>query len=539
MIAKIIPRKHGRGSFRDSVKYNLGLSKNDKDKVEYVNTLNIFEPSVAIREMESLALENTRSKDPVFNCVLSWRENEIPSREQADNAVEIVLNELGLEGCQAHYALHRNTQNLHLHLCVNRIDPETYKARDPAHGWTKKAVERAARKIELAQGWEIERSGRYVVTPDGKIVEHETAGNAVSLSQTARDIEAHTAGKSAERIAQETAAPVIRAAKSWEELHKRLAEAGIAFEKKGSWAILRVGETIVKASRAGRDISLSKLEKRLGVFDGRGVSVAVREPEPVEKVESSPKVKNAWKRYQEVKASYFKTKRNAFSELQKRHREERKSMFESHRAERSALFAVSWRGKGAELNRHRSVMAAKLQGEKLDLRDRQREERENLKKRFPRQFPSFKAWLSMDEDHELFVMFRHPGQPVLLCAGDDIRLPGKRAFDLRDYSPSFQGGNGVKYSRNGGTIADFIDYGRIIVFTAKFDEACVTAALQLAAQKWGSVQINGSEGYKQLCVRLAAQHNVKVFNPELKKDYDAARETLHRSGERIGKGWSR
>ncbi|MDR0615217.1 MAG: hypothetical protein LBG29_00255, partial [Synergistaceae bacterium] len=88
MIAKIIPRKYGIGSFRDSVNYNLGLSKNDKDKVEYVNTLNIFEPSVAIREMESLAFENTRSKDPVFNCILSWRENEIPSREQADNAVE-------------------------------------------------------------------------------------------------------------------------------------------------------------------------------------------------------------------------------------------------------------------------------------------------------------------------------------------------------------------------------------------------------------------------------------------------------------------
>jgi hypothetical protein len=540
MIAKIIPRKHGRGSFRDSVNYNLGLSKNDKDKVEYVNTLNIFEPSVAIREMESLALENTRSKDPVFNCILSWRENEIPSREQADNAVEIVLNELGLEGCQTHYALHRNTQNLHLHLCVNRIDPETYKARDPAHGWTKKAVERAARRIELAQGWEIERSGRYAVTSDGKIVEKDSAGNAVSLSQTAHDIEAHTAAKSAERIAQETTAPVIRAAKSWEELHRKLAERGIAFEKKGSGAILRVGGTIVKASRVGRDISLSKLEKRLGIFDGRGVSIAVRELEPIEKVESSPKVKNAWKRYQEAKASYFKTKKNAFSELQKRHREKRKSMFESQRAERSALFAVSWRGKGAELNGRRSVMAAKQQGGKLDLRDRQREERENLKKRFPRQFPSFKAWLSMDEDHELFVLFRHPGQPILSGMGDNDFFSPQRTFDLRDYTPVFKGGNGcVKYCRNDGTTADFIDYGKTIVFTAKYDEASVTAALQLAAQKWGSVQINGSEEYKQLCVRLAAQHNVKVFNPELKKDYDAAREEFRRAVEPVNRGWSR
>jgi hypothetical protein len=251
-------------------------------------------------------------------------------------------------------------------------------------------------------------------------------------------------------------------------------------------------------------------------------------------------VKGAWKRYQETKASYFKTKKQEFSELSARQRKERDTLNKNQRGERSALFAVSWKCRGFELNQRRSVMAAKQQSEKLELRDRQKEERDSLKKRFPRQFPSFKTWLSLDADPELFVLFRYPGRPVLLCAGDDTRFPGKRAFDLRDYSPAFQGKNGgVKYSRNGGTVADFIDYGKIIVFSAKYDEASVTAALQLAAQKWGSVQINGSEEYKQLCVRLAAKNNVKIFNPELKRDYDAAREEFHRSGERSNRGWSR
>jgi hypothetical protein len=121
-----------------------------------------------------------------------------------------------------------------------------------------------------------------------------------------------------------------------------------------------------------------------------------------------------------------------------------------------------------------------------------------------------------------------------------MRLPNKRAFDLRDYSPAFQSKNGgVKYSRNGSTVADFIDYGKIIVFSAEYDEASVTAALQLAAQKWGSVQINGSEEYKRLCVRLAAKNNVKIFNPELKRDYDVEREEFRRSSERSNRGWSR
>lgn len=72
--------------------------------------LNIFAPEVAIAEMEALATKNTRSADSVFNCILSWCESEIPTREQADGAVDVVLKELGLDGCLCHhYALHRNT----------------------------------------------------------------------------------------------------------------------------------------------------------------------------------------------------------------------------------------------------------------------------------------------------------------------------------------------------------------------------------------------------------------------------------------------
>lgn len=540
MIAKIIPRRHGVGSFRDSVNYNLGLSRNDTDKVEYVNTFNIFEPSIAIQEMEALALENTRSANPVFNCVLSWRENEIPSREQAEEAVRIALRELGLEGCQVHYALHRNTENFHLHVCVNRIDPETCKARDPAHGWTKKALEKAARKIELAQGWEIERSGRYEVTSNGEIQEKPCERDKVKLSQTARDVESHTATKSAERIAQEIAAPIIREAKSWEELHLKLAERGIAFDRKGSGAVLNVGETPVKASQAGRDVSLSKLEKRLGEFRERTTDLAAYSPQPVERVKDAPKVKSAWARYQEAKAGYFKTKREVSSELQKRQRVERETLLRDQRRERSSLFAVSWKGRGAELNRRRSVMAAKQQSEKLDLRDRQKGERESMKKRFFRHFPSFKAWLSLEDDQELSTLFRYWGQPVMLSGGKE-ELSWRKKYDLRDYYPISKGKSGVvMYRKKESTVADFIDYGKKILLSAQYDEESVTAALQLASQKWGAVQVNGCDEYKRLCVCAAAKHNIRIVNPELQGELAIAlRERKRSLGLGRDGGWSR
>ena len=536
MIGKIIPRRHGVGSFRDSVNYNLGLSRNDTDKVEYVNTLNVFEPSIATKEMEAVALENKLSKNPVFNCILSWRENEIPTHAQADEAVQIVLQEMGLEECQTHYALHRNTQNLHLHICVNRIHPETYKAIDPAHGWTKKAIERAARKIEFAQGWDIEQRGRYLVTVDGQVLEKNTdRSEQIKLSQTAKDIEAHTGAKSAERIAQEVAASIIRSAKSWGELHQNLAERGIAFDKKGSGAVLAIGDIAIKTSRSGRDISLSKLEKRLGAFRDRGelkvIPVPIT-PEPVARVESVPKVKNAWTRYQEAKDSFFKTKKKASTELASQHKQERESLVKKQRQERSALFSVSWKGKGMGLNQRRSVMAAKQKGETLSLRERQKKEREELKRRFPQQFHSFKAWLGKEDDVTLSVDFRYPGQPVIFAATVDEQgtMPFhhlQKKYDIRDYSPIFSGRErGVMYRKDGSSIADFIDYGKKIVFPVKHTEQSVLAALQLASQKWGTVQLAGSEDYKRLCVKLAVTHNIRIANPELRMEMETTQKIL-------------
>jgi hypothetical protein len=245
------------------------------------------------------------------------------------------------------------------------------------------------------------------------------------------------------------------------------------------------------------------------------------------------------------KANYHKVKKEAFAELRNQQREERKTIFGNQRQVRSALFAVSWKGKGAELNRRRSVMAAGQQSEKLALRDRQKEERERLKKRFPRQFPSFKSRLLMDADPELSVIFRYPGQPAIFPAAEmeESSKIGKtlKPFDLRDYSPvSDIRRGGVMYVRNGSSVADFIDYGKKIVFSDKYDEGSVLAALQLASQKWGAVQISGSDEYKRLCVKLAAKNGIRVINPELREELATLRESdKPEEGYRRNKGWSR
>jgi hypothetical protein len=62
------------------------------------------------------------------------------------------------------------------------------------------------------------------------------------LSSRARDFEERAGERSAQRIALEVAAPIIREAGSWDEMHEALGREGVRFERKGSGAILWIGE---------------------------------------------------------------------------------------------------------------------------------------------------------------------------------------------------------------------------------------------------------------------------------------------------------
>ena len=523
MIGKIPDkRSDGKSSFKALISYCM---TQDPVKAAHIGFQHVLSPKTAATEMEALATENRRCKDPVFHLILSWREMENPSNSQADEAVGIAFRELGLENCQALWILQRDTENPHVHVVVNRIHPDTHKAITPANGWTYKAVEKAMRMIELAQGWEIEQNGFFTVTEDGEIVEKSKSGKR-SISQNAKDSEVHTAIKSAERVAQEIAAPIIRTAQNWHDLHKNLAVQGIAFEKKGSGAILWVGDKAVKASTAGRDISLSKLCERLGAYEPRSTDIVVedRSQEPIEKVERSS-VKPEWERYTEARTQYYKDKSETYASLVSRHKKDRAELRNIQKEERAHAFAGSWKGRGALLNRQRSVMAAKHQGEKLNLIDIQKKEIEQFRQAFPRRFANFKKWLEQgDGERTPILNYRYPNQGAIRAAIDGSVAPLEA--DLRLFKAKASNKGGVAYVREGGQgsqNAGFIDYGKKIILSEKSGDAEILAALQLANQKWGAADIQGTDEYKRKCVQLAASHNLRISNPDLAQQVEEKR----------------
>ena len=477
--------------------------------------------------MEGLSYENPRCKNPVLHFILSWRDYESPTNEQVDEAVNIALKELNLEECQALWALQSDTDNLHVHVAVNRISPETFKPIRPAGGWTKKALERASRKIEFLQDWEVEQSGRYEINSSGQIFEKKEILQP-EISQKARDIEAHTENESFERFAKRETAEILETAKSWDTLHQNLASKGFELERKGNGAILKQDDKAVKLSNISRNSSFSKLEQRLGKFQERKNDIIVKLQSKIFYEENSSDSKKLfWEKYQSEKNNYSEKKSSALKKLRERQKQERKNLCSQQKAERHKLFSQSWRERGNELNQLRSLFAFVHRKEILELRERQNKKIQELKSHFMKRFPSFKDWIAEQDNEDLYRIYRYPEQFILLPEQSGVKISQPRSIDLRNYSARRGTRGSVLYCRHGNFTADFSDTGkRIILNKKKLTEESVAAALQLANQKWGATQITGNAEYKELCIKAAVKYGLKLANPDLSAEVERRRNLL-------------
>ena len=253
----MIVKKLKRTSFKKSKAVMIGglvdyiLAEHDdigKDKLAYAGSRNFLTTTVTAqkREMISLAEESIQSRMPVTHWILSWQENEQPTREQVDEAVSLFLRGMGLAEHQTFYALHKNTGNYHLHIAVNRTHPYTQKVIQPHRGFDIDEAHKIIAEIEHRQGWASQMNARYRVNKQGHVVKNLQWREGIKPKPKAEDFENATGEKSAQRIVQERGHAVIQNASCWEELHAGLDAAGLRFVRKGSGAVIFVGDTAVK-----------------------------------------------------------------------------------------------------------------------------------------------------------------------------------------------------------------------------------------------------------------------------------------------------
>ena len=567
-----------------------------------------------VAEMKALAQDASRSGDPIGHYAISWRNGERPTGAQADEAVDLLLDEMGLGGHQAIYGLHADTDNIHLHLMVNRVDPETGGVVKVNGGFDLEALHRGCALIVHTQGWAAERHARYRVGEDGKPerIHRRRERDKGKPTQRQIDNELRTGENSAARIAIEVAAPIMESAKSWKQLHVELERHGMRYARKGKGAVVGVGDVFVKASTVSRQATIVRLESRLGPYIAAGdveSRAQMRDPpgqrdeQPVRTHAVDPKdawpiIKAArsweelhgglaqrgmryektgsgatifagehdavsmkasavarsaslrrvearlgpylsprggpspesvreplhgdtprWDEYVAARTEHEKRARWEWRELERECEEEEERLKRKHAKERDELFrGRSWEGLIKVLRIQRSLLAALHAREKAALKDDHRRRREARRVAYP-PWPEYETWIGDPEPRVSGGDFgtNHTAQLDRLATRERIPGDASRAT-IRDYH-SRQVGRWVLYAtpaqRARGKAA-FVDRGERITVHHWRSDAATLAALQLASAKWGAIVVTGDEDFKERCARLAAEHGFDLVNPELR-----------------------
>lgn len=414
-------------------------------------------------EMIAVAQAATRSPNPIDHWLLSWREGELPTPAEIDESVGMFLGHLGVSDQPCIYACHGDTDNRHVHIALNRYDPLARRMIEINDGFTLEAAHQAVALIVDRFGWQAEADARYQVV-DGRVVMSAGAAARVDadrkpISQKAAAFETRTGYRSAHRIAQEEAVPLIRAARSWDALHRSLAEVGISYDTIGTnGVILSVGNEKVRASAVDRSITRVRLEKRLGDFVSRAAAV-------------------------EIAARDAKGDRLA-----------------------KAFRADEYRG---ELERWKRWQKAKRDAASSEhATDRARAAALARQKAPKRPAPNLESWYYEQGEGDFAEAWRHRHSArAFFSFGVGS---GKRPADL----PSIDGfhaypcSDGVRYARKVDGPTAFLDRGEAIDVIAR-DEAAMLAALRLAVRKSArQVIVAGDPEFRERTFAMAVKYGL-------------------------------
>ena len=218
----------------------------------------VDEYQLAIQEVEDTQALNLRTtKEKTYHLLISFRpEDEAKLTPEIFCEIETEFAKtLGYEEHQRHCGVHRNTDNIHLHIAFNMIGKERHNRHESHRDFIKR--DRLCRELEL----------RYRLTIDnGRDPDKETAINDAALAY-----EAHTGQESFFTYAQRYKPDILSGlghAADWTTCHRVFRQFGLTLKLHGNGMIVQSldGKHSIKASGLDRSISKSRLEKRFGHF---------------------------------------------------------------------------------------------------------------------------------------------------------------------------------------------------------------------------------------------------------------------------------
>ncbi|HEO1393706.1 TPA: TraI/MobA(P) family conjugative relaxase [Legionella pneumophila] len=499
MIIRHIPMKKTRlSSFSGLVQY-LCNKQNKEERVDKVrlSNCNSIDPIWAVQEVLATQARNQRALgDKTYHMLISFAPGENPSSQALQEIEDRVASSIGFKEHQRISVVHHDTDNLHIHVAINKIHPQTFNMIEPYRAY--KTFSEVASKLEIELGLQI--------------TNHQTRKNR--SENFADDMELHSGIESLINWMKRNCKAQIEAAQNWSDLHKALAKHHMRILIRANGFIFCDEDGLmVKASSVSRNFSKQRLESKLGVFEPLHSitnlsSSNVYRYEPLNKTIISSEL---YAQYQHEKAQ----NQNVRSAKLKNLREAKVKLIDKAKKrgqmKRTALKLMNL-----------SRMSKKFLYQQINktllhdiekIRENYTHARHSLMENF--QNKTWADWLqkkAQSGDHDALMAMRYRNRKNknnYTISGTDSVFP---SFNFEQIDSVTKEGTEI-YKKDNAIIRD---NGKEIVISKGGSIPALKKALEMARQRYGDcIFVNGSPLFKKIILQIVSQYQMPITFADL------------------------
>lgn len=542
-----------------------GTTEGEKVASYRVTNCGTDDPADAAILIQATQAANTRSKaEKTYHFVYSFPPGEQPDLETLHAIEDELCAAIGLDEHQRVSAVHIDTDNLHVHVAINKVHPTGLQNIEPYYDQFR--LMEACERLEVEHGLQrtfhgLEAKQRHqnrdiellpAKAPEqrdslfrehlrnaydlsiSKPPEAKTLNGLRKLSDTrlqrqsadkaepvrigakVASVEAQSGIETLTGYAARELAPAMRQATSWQELHDAAAEHGLEVRQRGAGLVIGEPDSGIwaKASNVGRDLSMKALTDRLGPFqpsERQAEAKANRKRyEPRPRRPDNPTTAGLFNQYQRERLAAILARRQGLDQIKRESAAFNAQVKQWSQTERMLLKVA---GKGPT----KRLMYGTIKQQADASRQKNRQSADARRQALFKQttMPTWADWLTQQAERgnaEALAVLRDREERTRRWNGELLtadRADKAKAVVLDKLKPKARKDGTMAYSTiDGGMVID----RKTHVQAQKATTGAALVALELASKRFEgqALIVEGTDEFRLEVAQLAGMHGLKV-----------------------------
>ncbi|EBR1722545.1 relaxase/mobilization nuclease domain-containing protein [Salmonella enterica] len=542
-----------------------GTTEGEKVASYRVTNCGTDDPADAAILIQATQAANTRSKaEKTYHLVYSFPPGEQPDLETLHAIEDELCAAIGLDEHQRVSAVHIDTDNLHVHVAINKVHPTGLQNIEPYYDQFR--LMEACERLELEHGLQrtfhgLEAKQRHqnrdiellpAKAPEqrdslfrehlrnaydlsiSKPPEAKTLNGLRKLSDTrlqrqsadkaepvrigakVASVEAQSGIETLTGYAARELAPAMRQATSWQELHDAAAEHGLEVRQRGAGLVIGEPDSGIwaKASNVRRDLSMKALTDRLGPFqpsERQAEAKANRKRyEPRPRRPDNPTTAGLFNQYQRERQAAILARSQGLDQIKRESAAFNAQVKQWSQTERMLLKVA---GKGPT----KRLMYGTIKQQADASRQKNRQSADARRQALFKQttMPTWADWLTQQAERgntEALAVLRDREERTRRWNGELLtadRADKAKAVVLDKLKPKARKDGTMAYSTiDGGMVID----RKTHVQAQKATTGAALVALELASKRFEgqALIVEGTDEFRLEVAQLAGMHGLKV-----------------------------